>query len=447
MNKLIFIIFFLGNAVTMIAQNNDLNQIISSDSIYNDKFDSNWDHVPVFLGNTKSELAEYVKNSLVYPAEAWMNADYVSYCAVRVHLLILKNGHVSLVKVATPVHPALAKEIERIFLSMPAWEPAKIKGKPVNVIYTCIINTYDEQMDCPYQLTSLLKTSKNYDSAMKYYKYGISESHLIEGCSVYEKLHQMAPANAYTMGLFARLTSAKGDYSSAAKILDLGIKKYHAIEWEKMDSLKGDITTCYDGKSDIDCMILRAITMENSGHLAKPYYDDAIKLIDEKIKVGNVAYNLNDLTSSKKYSIDDVLNLAGVKAMVIYLSSGITAMDEYISKIQKNPYTSLEIKKSFDKILKRLKDNSSLLNNRNELLNSYVCFAPLNKLGYHNDALKKNADKFYSYRKALVSVFPFYWLVSPSKVTIIPKKKKFYTGQWYNWRQLQGFLYRTYILR
>ena len=90
--------------------------------------------MPQFPGGS---VQKWIAKNVKYPMIAQENNIQGK---VFVQFVIVKEGSVSDVKVASSVDPSLDKEAIRVVKAMPKWKPGKQRGKPVRVSYTVPIN-------------------------------------------------------------------------------------------------------------------------------------------------------------------------------------------------------------------------------------------------------------------------------------------------------------------
>ncbi len=92
--------------------------------------------MPEFPGGEPA-LRQYVANNIKYPESAQENGVQGR---VYVSFVVDKEGNVANAKIVRGVDPSLDQEALRVINSLPAWEPGKQRGEPVNVSYTVPIN-------------------------------------------------------------------------------------------------------------------------------------------------------------------------------------------------------------------------------------------------------------------------------------------------------------------
>jgi protein TonB len=92
--------------------------------------------MPEFPGGELA-LRKWIASNINYPTIAQENGIQGK---VYVTFVVGKDGKVNNATVARGVDPSLDKEALRVVNMMPAWQPGKQRGKPVNVSYTVPIN-------------------------------------------------------------------------------------------------------------------------------------------------------------------------------------------------------------------------------------------------------------------------------------------------------------------
>lgn len=93
---------------------------------------SMYDQPPKFPGGM-SALGQFIVDNLKYPKEC---EEQKIEGRVTCQMVVTKEGKLVNIKVARGLHPALDFEAVRILKLMPNWEPATLKGEPVNCKYT-----------------------------------------------------------------------------------------------------------------------------------------------------------------------------------------------------------------------------------------------------------------------------------------------------------------------
>lgn len=88
---------------------------------------------PTFQGGDANTFTEWVFSQIVYPKEAQKHGVQGR---VTLKFMIDTTGTVKNVQVLRGVDSSLDKEAKRVISMSPKWEPGRIKGKPVNVVYT-----------------------------------------------------------------------------------------------------------------------------------------------------------------------------------------------------------------------------------------------------------------------------------------------------------------------
>jgi periplasmic protein TonB len=86
-----------------------------------------------FRGENIIAFIDWVKNNLVYPADASI-AEIQG--RANVTFVVNKKGEVSDIKILRGIHPLIDQEINRVLMSSPLWEPAKQNGRPVKQLFS-----------------------------------------------------------------------------------------------------------------------------------------------------------------------------------------------------------------------------------------------------------------------------------------------------------------------
>ena len=92
---------------------------------------ANVEQKPSFKGGDAA-LFKWLNEHIQYPAAA---AEDGASGTVQVSFVVSKSGKVTNVKVVRGKHPALDKEAMRVVKEMPAWNPGRQNGQPVDVSY------------------------------------------------------------------------------------------------------------------------------------------------------------------------------------------------------------------------------------------------------------------------------------------------------------------------
>jgi TonB family protein len=98
-------------------------------------------NIPVFNNDTSgykyAEFAKYMSSQITYPEEARINNIEGR---VLVAFAVDKDGTIVDAKIIKSVHSLLDTEALRIVNSMPKWEPASRRGKPIKVKFKFPVN-------------------------------------------------------------------------------------------------------------------------------------------------------------------------------------------------------------------------------------------------------------------------------------------------------------------
>ena len=87
---------------------------------------------PQFDGGDANRFSHWVNEHLHYPEEA---KDLCVQGRVTLQFTVEQDGSVTGVRVLRGVHPILDAEAQKVVSQSPKWEPGKIDGKPVRVVY------------------------------------------------------------------------------------------------------------------------------------------------------------------------------------------------------------------------------------------------------------------------------------------------------------------------
>lgn len=99
--------------------------------------------VPPSFPGGMSRLGDYIRQNLRYP-EAAINAKIEGKAFVS--FIVMKNGSVQDVQVLKGLGYGTNEEAVRLIQTMPAWNPGKQSGRPVNVKYNLVV---------PFKLTEV----------------------------------------------------------------------------------------------------------------------------------------------------------------------------------------------------------------------------------------------------------------------------------------------------
>ncbi len=88
------------------------------------------------MGGTES-YTKYLKDHLSYPDEAFKQKIEGK---VYIQFVVDVNGEIIETKIVKGVHPLLDQHALEIVKNMPAWNPARIDGKPIKSRFVIPIN-------------------------------------------------------------------------------------------------------------------------------------------------------------------------------------------------------------------------------------------------------------------------------------------------------------------
>ncbi len=126
--KKILTLYFALLTISAFCQNHDNTTSNKNDSVfnYNDVEDK-----PEFPGG-QGKMMEFVSKNLKYPEKAKANNITGE---VQVQFVVGKTGYIENVKVMKSAYPLLDSEAVRVIKLMPRWEPGKLKGENVKVLF------------------------------------------------------------------------------------------------------------------------------------------------------------------------------------------------------------------------------------------------------------------------------------------------------------------------
>ncbi len=114
----------------MLLPNLETNTI---DTVYKSTIVDEYDKLP----ERELALRKYLAEHCQYPNAAKDSSITGSVC---VQFVINEKGKIENVNLIKSAHPVLDAEAMRVVRSIPEWEPGKIQGRPVKVLYTIPIN-------------------------------------------------------------------------------------------------------------------------------------------------------------------------------------------------------------------------------------------------------------------------------------------------------------------
>lgn len=88
------------------------------------------------LNGSENGFNEYLNKEFVFPEDVENEKKPV---LIFVKFTITKKGKIEDVIILRKISESIDSEVMRVFNAMPTWEPAKHKGKKVNVIHTASI--------------------------------------------------------------------------------------------------------------------------------------------------------------------------------------------------------------------------------------------------------------------------------------------------------------------
>ena len=111
------------------AQGSDSTGVKKDESF---KVEANALDMPVFMGGYEG-LMNFLQQNLGYPQDAIKQGIEGR---VTVQFTVSKDGSIKDINVIRSLFPSCDAEAVRVVSIMPKWVPGKLKGKPVDAIYT-----------------------------------------------------------------------------------------------------------------------------------------------------------------------------------------------------------------------------------------------------------------------------------------------------------------------
>lgn len=148
-------------------------------------------------------------------------------------------------------------------------------------------------------------------------------------------------------------------------------------------------------------------------------YGDAMRVIDQKVKEGKINnariqqidIQMEDMEKSPScyahLGNKDMLNLYGLYALTLYLSEGPDAQRQYMDSLSQQ---SKKLKSYFKKMSKKMEKHRAELSDREAVIRSLACLAPINPKDETPSERKQKAKDFFRYRDAVKDVYPLEWL-------------------------------------
>ena len=148
-------------------------------------------------------------------------------------------------------------------------------------------------------------------------------------------------------------------------------------------------------------------------------YGGAMKVIDQKVKEGKINNariqqidtQMEDMEKRRdpyaRLNNKDMLNLYGLYALTLYLSEGMDAQQQYMDSLS---LQSKKLKSYFKKMSKKMEKHRTELSDREAVIRSLACLAPINQKDETPSERKQKAKEFFRYRDAVKDVYPLEWL-------------------------------------
>ena len=96
--------------------------------------------------------------------------------------------------------------------------------------------------------------------------------------------------------------------------------------------------------------------------------------------------------------------------MVLELSGGQQAVEQYIEYIHQREDVGKKLKSYMAKLAEKRQQHAEMLENREMIVHSLASLAPVCEEGTNRKERKQEAKEFYKYRDAMADVYPLEWL-------------------------------------
>jgi len=119
---------------SMATSEEDRDDIIDDSDFFDDDFMLGRfaDEMPEFPGGMDS-LYAYLARTLEFPQDA---KDKGVSGAVLAEFVVEKDGSINRnIRILKSLYPSCDREVARVIVQMPAWEPGKLEGKPVRCVF------------------------------------------------------------------------------------------------------------------------------------------------------------------------------------------------------------------------------------------------------------------------------------------------------------------------
>ena len=259
-------------------------QELNRDSVPNARIYSGASEYTSFPGGMP-RLKRFVEKNFNYPKEAWGEANRLSNSDL--HFIVRRDG-VACGLDGKDMHPAVYEEWKRVFRLMPLWEPAKIKGHPVDVKCHTRLHVYDQSSGLPFHI----ERGKN--KLMK--KVGLGREYrkglICHDAEVLEaKMDEFIFYDSAQVDVLAPLVKtcvSLGKYDKAVVIAENGLKKLHEQMERKMKNPRRILR--FDGKVYLDAALTYMLACDVAGERekARKAYEYALDVADWRILLQDI---------------------------------------------------------------------------------------------------------------------------------------------------------------
>lgn len=470
------------------------SQDLNRDSIPNIHVYEKADEAPIFPGG-RSGLQRFVAKHFIYPAEVWKDHKI----SASIKEFIIRRDGVACMKPLKNENMAMYKEWRRLLSFMPRWEPATIRGMPVDVVIRIPIDLIDREIGFPYHVVRMMNSVKGVTNQNKKYQKGISWEKAETLEEEMDEIIKFTPENVEVASPLARLNVSLGRYDEAVDVAGKSLKGITRLVGKMKKRKEEDpwfyaqpnliLPTNSDGQYYIDAALVYALVCDAAGleNETEEVYRHALDVIDERIylkdvwkrnnrdnnnlyrslavekrdlavlnsrtsgnqlnrseredvyrhgwvggenmdkidkamkegKVDNprlrqISTHMKEIEEESRYrqrSIGkDSLYLYGLRAMVLELSGGQQAVEQYIEYIHQREDVGNELKRYMAKLAEKRQQHAETLENREMIVHSLASLAPVCEEGTNRKERKQEAKEFYKYRDAMADVYPLEWL-------------------------------------
>lgn len=299
------------------------------------------DEYVLFPGGTTS-LRKFVEKNFVYPVEAWGDTLYKNISELQ---FIVRRDGVACGLDDTEMHPAVYKEWKRLFSMMPLWEPAKIKGYPVDVECRISIPPFNYASKLPYQIDRKMNYLKKRIDLNKRYNKRLNKEEAEELKKEMDEIIFYNPTLAEIFVPLANLYVSLNESDKAINVAENGVEgMYKQIERAIKDPY---LKLRFDGKVYMDAVLNYALVCDVAGDndLQREAYKYALNVIDERIFLKDIKRKKQD------YGNEMYLRLMAEKQILAAgsVSPGVTLNSSERSAMFNHGWVSSKTMSAIDK--------------------------------------------------------------------------------------------------